>query len=216
MSFLYKADQAANLEGKLLRLNLQHFAEGEEAGGQQQEEQGQEQQQGAGQETQTPPVKTFTQDDVNSVAAKEAKKAQEKLLKQLGITDFENAKEGMKKFQEWQEAQKTEEQKNQERLQELENNYNKEREANSSLQTQIALLSAGVKKDFAQDVAALAKNYLSDEVDINKAVEMVVEKYPHFLDQNQEPETPTKPTFGQGQYKKSEETELDKWQNAFK
>ena len=72
-----------------------------------------------------------------------------------------------------------------------------------------------MKKDFAQDVAALAKNYVTEEVDINKAVEMVVEKYPHFLGQ-QESETPPKPTFGQEQYRKSEQTELDQWVNAFK
>ena len=97
MRFLYKADQAANLEGKFLKLDLQTFSEdstppveptppAEPATPPTEPE---------------PPAKTFTQDDVNSVAAKEAKKAQEKLLKQLGITDFENAKEGMQKFQQW-------------------------------------------------------------------------------------------------------------------
>src|SRR5690606_39528585 len=38
--------------------------------------------------------KLFTQEDVNRIAAREAKEAQEKLLKQLGIEDFESAKEG--------------------------------------------------------------------------------------------------------------------------
>src|SRR5690606_41968312 len=55
--------------------------------------------------------KLFTQEDVNRIAAREAKEAQEKLLKQLGIEDFESAKEGLQKFREWQEAQKTEAEK---------------------------------------------------------------------------------------------------------
>src|SRR5690606_3746999 len=40
-----------------------------------------------------PDDKGFTQDDVNAIAAREAKKAQEALLKKLGIEDFDNAKE---------------------------------------------------------------------------------------------------------------------------
>src|SRR5690625_276890 len=40
-------------------------------------------------------TKTFTQEDVNNIATKEARKAQEKVFKELGIEDFENAKEGL-------------------------------------------------------------------------------------------------------------------------
>ena len=48
------------------------------------------------------PVKTFTQEDVNGLVAKEAKKAQEKVLRDLGITDFSSAKEGLNQFKQWQ------------------------------------------------------------------------------------------------------------------
>src|SRR5699024_11482394 len=65
-------------------------------------------------------TKTFTQEDVNNIATKEARKAQEKVFKELGIEDFENAKEGFQKFQEWQESQKTEAQKQAEQLETLE------------------------------------------------------------------------------------------------
>lgn len=210
MKFLNKADQAANLEGKLLRLNLQTFADEVPPG---------DNPPADTPPSDTPPVdtqptKTFTQDDVNSVAAKEAKKAQEKLLKQLGITDFENAKEGMKKFQEWQESQKTEAQKQMERLQELETNFQSAQEAKSNLEMQVAVLSAGVVKDYAQDVAALAKNYMTEEVDINQAVQMVVDKYPHFTGE-QKQDTPPKPSFGQTQYQKQEPTQQEIWEQAF-
>ena len=48
---------------------------------------------------------TFTQEQVNGIASKEAKKAQEKLLRDLGVEDFESAKDGLAKFKEYQDAQ---------------------------------------------------------------------------------------------------------------
>jgi uncharacterized Ntn-hydrolase superfamily protein len=73
-------------------------------------------------------VKTFTQDEVNSIAAKEAKKAQEKFLKQLGFDDFKNAKDGFSKYKEWMDSQKLEAEKQSEQLQllqfDLENTSN--------------------------------------------------------------------------------------------
>src|SRR5690606_25432631 len=62
----------------------------------------------------------FYQEDINNIVARKVKKAQEKMLKQLGIEDFQSAKEGLQKFREWQDAQKTEAEKQAERLKELE------------------------------------------------------------------------------------------------
>ena len=80
-----------------------------------------EEKQAGEQETGTAPEKAeeklFRQEDVNNIVAREAKKAQEKLLKQLGIDDFDSAKEGLEKFREWQESQKTEAEKQAEQLQ---------------------------------------------------------------------------------------------------
>lgn len=55
----------------------------------------------------TDPTKTFSQEDVNNLIAKNTKAATEKLLKDLGLEDFEGAKDGLKKYQEWQKSQKT-------------------------------------------------------------------------------------------------------------
>src|SRR5690606_12545213 len=71
----------------------------------------------------TPPAtpdKTFTQTDVNNLVAKESKTAQEKLLKKLGIEDFDSAKDGLEKFKQWQEDQKTDAEKQSEALKEYE------------------------------------------------------------------------------------------------
>lgn len=209
------------MRDRLLRLNLQFFAEQSDpnAGGANNPDPAAnpgEQQQG-GPDPQNPSNeggKTFTQEDVNSIAAREAKAAKESLLKQLGVEDFKNAKEGIAKFKEWQESQKTEAEKMAESLKDYETKYNTVSSENESLKAQISAMKLGVNADSVPDVVALAKNYVSDEVDMNAAMQMVVEKYPHFKEQQQE-ETP-QPKFTNGEHKKQPSSELEAWAAAFK
>ena len=134
--------------------------------------------------------KTFKQEDVNNIVAKESKKATEKLLKELGIEDFENAKDGMAKFKEWQESQKTEQEKQQETL----NNLTKDKEIltseNQNLKSQISAMNQGVKADFVEDVVALAERLVNDETTIDEAIKAVVEKYPHFVGEDEKSDSP--------------------------
>ena len=44
-------------------------------------------------------AKTFTQEEVNGLVAKEAKKAQEKIFKSLGFEDVKSAKEGFEQLE---------------------------------------------------------------------------------------------------------------------
>lgn len=132
-------------------------------------------------------TKTFTQEDVNNIATKEARKAQEKIFEELGIKDFENAKEGFQKFQEWQESQKTESEKQQEAL----GNLKKEKETlsseNASLKSQISAMKQGVKAESVEDVVALAERRVNEETTIDEAIKQVVEEYPHFSGQEEVP-----------------------------
>ena len=52
-------------------------------------------------QTQEQPIKTFTQEEVTGLVAKEAKKAQEKIFKDLGFENFNSAKEGLQQLKEW-------------------------------------------------------------------------------------------------------------------
>ncbi|WP_153124664.1 hypothetical protein [Peribacillus tepidiphilus] len=202
--------QPINDEG-WLRLNLQHFAEGGEGGnsggegGQAGAGEGAASQGGEGQ-GQTGSEKTFTQEDVNNIVAKEAKKAQEKLLKQLGIEDFNSAKEGLQKFKEWQDTQKTEAQKQAERLQKLETDFNTISEENASLKAQIAAMKAGVHADYVEDVVILAQRLVNDDTAIDDAIAKVVEKYPHFKEAQQQHQDP-KPQFSVGTHQKQGSSE---------
>ena len=146
--------------------------------------------------------KLFTQEDVNRIAAREAKEAQEKLLKQLGIEDFESAKEGLQKFREWQESQKTEAEKQAEQLQKLQEQSQSLASENEQLKAKLAAVQAGVDPNSIDDVVVLAKNYLSDDVDLNAAIGKVLEKYPHFAAAQQQQPEEKKPKFTVGDHKK--------------
>lgn len=160
---------------------------------------GEQQTEQTGTATNTAEEKTFKQDDVNNIVAKEAKKAQEKLLKQLGIEDFENAKDGFKKFQEWQESQKTEQQKQQEQLETLTGSNKKLSNENTSLKAQISAMKQGVKGDSVEDVVTLAERLISDDITLDEAIKQVVEKYPHFAGEPEQEEE-KKPSFTTGQH----------------
>ncbi len=161
--------------------------------------------------------KQLPQSQVNALIAKEAKKAQEKLLRQLGVPDISNAKDALEKYKSLQDEQKTELQ----RAQELADSATKEKDSLNtrieSLTAEIAAMKLGVSGENTADVVVLAKNYLSDDVDLEAAITKVVEKYPHFKEAKkvEEPE-PGKPTFTKGTHQKGAPlTELDKWKDAF-
>ena len=162
------------------------------------------------------PIKTFSQEDVNGIVKKESSKQTEKLLKDLGIEDFGNAKEGLTKFREWQESQKTEQQKKDEKLQELETNYSSTSDENTVLKAQISAMKVGVKADSVSDVVTLAKTMLSDEVDMDAAIAAIVGKYPHFAEAAPEESSEAKPKFSNGQHQTQPQSEMDKWAAAFK
>lgn len=190
---------------KYLPLNLQFFADEEgdadqgESGGQEQQEQTEEQ----GTDSQQSEENTFTQDDVNNVVAKETKKIKEKMLKDLGVDSFKNAKEGMDQFKQWQEQQKTDAEKQQEQLDNITNEKESLSQENEKLQAQLSAFNKGVKPDSAEDVVTLAKNLVDDDTDIEAAIDKVIEKYPHFSGEQQEEEE-SKPSFTTGQHKKGD------------
>lgn len=171
-----------NKKNKLFPMNLQLFAEETTAN--------QEELPGDKEDTTTETVedKTFKQEDVNNIVAKESKKATEKLLKELGIEDFENAKDGLAKFKKWQDEQKTDAEKQQETLVNLEKDKQTLTSENGSLKFQISAMKQGVIPDSVEDVVALAERLVSDETTIDEAIKQVVEKYPHFAKKEKEDE----------------------------
>lgn len=198
--------EGKNMLDKLLKLNLQYFADDsagdqtsdDQAGGQEQQDNTQDQQ---GTDSQQSEGKTFTQDDVNNLVARETKKQQEKLLKQLGVSDFKDAKEGMTKLKEFQDAQKTDQEKLNDKLATFESQINEKDTTISDLQAENEAIKAGIKDEKnLEAVITLAKTKVNDEISIKEAIKQVVEDYPHFAGQQDQEED--KPNFTTGKHNK--------------
>lgn len=163
--------------------------------------------------------KSFTQDDVNAIAAKEAKKATEKILKQLGVTDFKTAKDGLDKFKEIQESQKTDAQKALEKAQALEGTNTDLTNQVTLLNAQLAALKADVNPDSLSDVIVLANNLVSDDKTIDDAIKEVLTKYPHFKKDaagSNAGDGKKPPKFTEGKHEGgTKPNEQDSWNNAF-
>lgn len=168
----------------------------------------------------------FTQQDVNNIVARESRAAQEKLLKQLGVTDVDSAKEGLKQLKEFQDSQKTELEVLQEDVEAKESTIQKQNEEINHLNAKISAMAAGVNPDTLEDVIVLANNLVNDETDINAAITKVIEKYPHFKltqteedgnEEGQEQQAKDKsPQFMQQEHNGSVSgATKDKWKDAF-
>lgn len=158
-----------------------------------------------------PPV-TFTQEQLE-----EAKQQQEAaLLKKLGVENLDQLKQTVKGWNEYQESQKTEQEKTNEKLTAFETQLQEKEESLFYLQAENAAIKSGITEEKNLNaVITLAKTKVSDDIDITKAIEMVVEEFPHFKGVVEEPQGTPKPTFTTGQHQKQTLTEADKWKAAF-
>jgi len=161
-----------------------------------------------------PPV-TFTQEQMD-----EAKQQQEaSFLKKLGVENLDQLKQTVKGWNEYQESQKTEQEKINEKLTTFETQLKEKDESLFNSQAQIAALKLDIKEEKNLNaVITLAKTKVNDDVDITKAIEMVVEEFPHFKGVVEQPPADPgkpKPTFSNGQHQQTSMTESDKWFAAF-
>jgi small-conductance mechanosensitive channel len=153
----------------------------------------------------------------NSVDVEALKvQAQSELLKGLGFDDIDSLKDVLTKYKEEQDAKKTEAEKQAEKLKSLQKQLSAKESENATLAAKVTALSKGVNAEALDDVIALAKARGGD--DIEKAIDEVIAKYPHFLEKqgDQSDSKGNLPSFGQANYKGSTpQTELDKWRAAF-
>ena len=124
--------------------------------------------------------KAIPQKDVNNIVARESKKAVEKALKELGIEDFKDAKDGMKKFKEWQDAQKSETEKAAEAKTKAEQELAKKQAELDKANALNAALSAGADPKKAPDAVILALAMGEDEGTIEERIAKVLDRHPSF------------------------------------
>lgn len=223
--------QLETSKNKWLKLDIQHFAEGDEnrdtnTGDNPEnntDNTDNKNPDNKGDNKDDKPEVTFTQEQMSKVAATEAKKERDKILKKLGISDIESGKEALKKYNDLTEAQKTEVDKANDKLAKT----LKDKEAADSevanLKSQVAAMKADVKPESVEDVVVLANKYVDDDTDIDAAIVKVLEKYPSFkreaATETKEEETKgtnKKPKFSTGDHKdEAKPSEQDSWNQAF-
>lgn len=126
--------------------------------------------------------KTFTQEQVNAMMAREKNSARSAILKELGY----EVKDG--KYQETVSAikgildqGKTQQQLDQEARQKAEGDLTAERNRANNLQAQIDAMKAGVKPDYVDDAIALLSPRVTDDKPLSKLLEESKTKYPNWF-----------------------------------
>lgn len=126
--------------------------------------------------------KTFTQEDVNNLVAKESKKAMEKLLKDLGVEDMKSAKEGLKKFKEIQDAQKSDYEKALETIEKLTKENDIYKAEKKSLEEIDSIKSILKEKNIDEKYAKTIKKLMTDEINEESVMATIEEELPMLLE----------------------------------
>lgn len=162
------------------------------------------------------PPKTFTQEELNGIVAKESKSAVEKILKELGVEDVKGAKDGLSKLKELRDKDKTELEKATERIKQLEaeNQANHlkvlAREQEDSIHN--ALKSLEYDPSYAKTVFKLADLSNVDLQDADKVKEIVEKTIQDYL-----PNVAKQPEdFGAGKKEKEKPDPTNPYVAAFK
>lgn len=129
--------------------------------------------------------KTFTQAEVNAMMAKEKEQGRKSILKELGVEDIKNAKQGLEDYKKYLESQKTDLEKAQDAAREAEKSR-KALEAEMIVSNQkFSALSVGCPAEKVDDVCVLARTRMSENVTFEQALEQVKQSYPDLFNSQQ-------------------------------
>lgn len=127
--------------------------------------------------------KTFTQEEVNRMLANEKRQGRQAALKALGLDP--NDKDAEKKAKGILDSHKTQEQLTNEALENEKNARSEAEKKALAAEQKLAVLEAGCKKEFVEEVTALAAVKVTDTVDFAAAIKAVKEKCPSFFDEGE-------------------------------
>lgn len=125
-------------------------------------------------------AKTFSQEDVNNIVAKESKSAIEKILKDLGVENVESAKEGLAAFKKIQDENLSDLEKLQGKVGGYETSLAEKDAIIKGYENKEIVMSLGVPVANAAKVLKLAE--LEDGDDLKANVEKVLQEFPMFKD----------------------------------
>lgn len=126
--------------------------------------------------------KTFTQEDLNRIAAQEKRQGVSSVLKALGFESEDKAKEFVEKYRQAENDKKDDLEKAQENLANA-NTAKAEAEAKAdTLEKELKAIKAGVPSEHAGDVVLLAKAKAVDGKSFDDALEEVKKAYPSLFE----------------------------------
>lgn len=154
-----------------------------------------------GTQNQTPPPKTFTQDEVNRMMSSEKKQGRQAVLKALGLDP--NDKDAEKKAKAILDAQKTDSEKAAEALKTAQTAQSEAEQRAIAAERKVQVLEYGCKREFIEEVTALAAVKVTDTVTFEEAVKAVKGKCATFFEE-EEPDQGT--GSGAGHKRKNNDT----------
>lgn len=102
------------------------------------------------------PEKTFTQAEMNAIAKKEKEEGKRALLKELGVSDFKTAKEGLEAYRKSVEANKTDIEKEREARAAAEKSAAESLKRAEHSEACLLAVKAGVAAENADDLVTIA------------------------------------------------------------
>lgn len=142
---------------------------------------------GEGQGSQKPPEqsqKTFTQEDLNRIAAQEKRQGMSSMLKVLGFENESAAKEFVEKYRQQEEDKKDDLTKAQEKLNTEEANRKLAEKKIDLLEKRFKVVAQGVPADKAEDIVILANSKVTESKDFDAALEELKKIYPSIFSEN--------------------------------
>ena len=126
--------------------------------------------------------KTFSQEDVNRIAAREKQQGIAAALKALGFESAEDAKKAVDAWRKDEDNQKSETQKANEAKEAAEKAKIDADNKATFAEHKFAVVEAGAKPSNAEDIVLLATAKMNDSTDFNAAVELVKKAYPTLFE----------------------------------
>ena len=118
--------------------------------------------------------KTFTQEDVNKLLAREKRKGKASVLKELGLNPED--KDAIANLKKILGEHQTDGEKKDKALKDAQDTASKETTRANKAEQKLKVLMAGCKKDFVDEVTAMALAKVDEDTDFDEALEAVKKK----------------------------------------
>lgn len=132
-------------------------------------------------------TKTFTQEEVNRMLANEKRQGRQAALKALGLDP--NDKDAEKNAKAILDNQKTQAERDSEAVKNAQTAQADAEAKATAAERKLSALTSGCKKEFIEEVIALASAKVNDSTNFEAALKAVKEKCPAFFDDDNDPGT---------------------------